>query len=52
MIMFFSQQAQRLSSENEALLKQVESLTVARADMLKQVSDLTDKWQQSIAENA
>jgi hypothetical protein len=45
-------QAQRLSSENEVLLKQVEGLTLARAEMLRQVQDLTDKWQQSIAENA
>jgi hypothetical protein len=45
-------QAQRLSAENEALLTQVEGLTRARADMLLQLQDLTDKWQQSIAENA
>jgi hypothetical protein len=41
-----------LSSENEALLRQVETLTLARAEVLRQVQDLTDKWQQSIAENA
>jgi hypothetical protein len=44
-------QAQRLSSENEGLLQQVEALTRARAEMLLQLQDLTDKWQQSIAEN-
>ncbi len=45
-------QTARLTLENGALIKQVEALTLEKADMLQQIQDLTEKWQQSISENA
>eukprot|EP00775_Hariotina_reticulata_P003548 gene3548-3817_t len=45
-------EAKQLQVDNDMLLKQVESLTLEKADMLRQIQDLTEKWQQSIAENA
>jgi hypothetical protein len=47
-----SLQSTKLQADNDSLLKQVEALTLEKADMLRQVQDLTEKWQQSIAENA
>lgn len=45
-------QSSKLQVENDTLLKQLEGLTLEKADMLRQIADLTEKWQQCVAENA
>ncbi len=50
--MMYVMQVARLAGENESLSQQLSVVTLEKAEMLRHVQELTEKWQQSVSETA
>eukprot|EP00210_Caulerpa_lentillifera_P004857 g4637.t1 len=45
-------QCSQFRQENQKLLRQIEFINVEKVDLLRQIQEITEKWQQSIKDNA